>query len=238
MGEVVRIPMTGMRKAIADRMLGGLQSSAQLSSNWESDITELLSMRERLVARADQLGTRVSMNALIIKAIATAIKQVPIANSCREGDEVVIYETVNMGMAIAVPGKTEYDSGLMVGVIRDVGRMGLVEIDLEMKALVERVRSGKATAQDLSGSTITLSSTAGIAPPGHNGTPILNAPNSSLISPSTAIQRPVVHNGEVVVRTMMPVALTFDHCAYDGEPAARFAKALHESLENPELMLA
>jgi len=236
--EKVRIPLKGMRKTIADRMMQSLQTTAQLSSNWESDITDLLATRKKFVAREQQLGTKVSVNAFIIKAICYAIKQVPITNACREGDDIVIYDNVNMGIAIAMPGTTEYDSGLMVAVLHNVERKGLVEIDLEMKALINRVRNGEATPEDLSGSTITLSSTAGIAPPGLSTTPVLNLPNAALVGPSTPVEKPVVHNGEIVQRTMMPMSFTFDHCLLDGEPAARFMTALHEALENPELMLA
>jgi pyruvate dehydrogenase E2 component (dihydrolipoamide acetyltransferase) len=236
--ELARIPMTGMRKTIADRMLRSLQTTAQLSSGWESDITDLLAARSTFVARAEALGTKVSVNAFIIKAIAYGIKQVPIANSCQDGDEVVIYDNINMGIAISMPGKTEYDSGLMVAVLHNVERMGLVEIDREMKALIGRVRKGEGTAQDMSGATITLSSTAGIAPPGMTTTPVLNQPNAALVGPSTPVEKPVVHNGEIRVRTMMPVSFTFDHRLLDGEPAARFMKAMHDALENPELMLA
>lgn len=236
--EKARIPLKGMRKTIADRMMQSLQTTAQLSSNWESDITELLATRKKFVAREEQLGTKVSMNAFIIKAICYAIKQVPIANACREGDDIVIYDNVNMGIAIAMPGTTEYDSGLMVAVLHNVERKGLVEIDLEMKALINRVRNGEATAEDMTGSTITLSSTAGLAPPGLSTTPVLNLPNAALVGPSTPKEKPVVYNGEIVPRTMMPLSFTFDHCLLDGEPASRFMKALHEALENPELMLA
>ncbi len=236
--ELARIPMTGMRKVISERMLQSLQTTAQLSSGWESDITDLLAARKKFVARADQLGTKVSVNAFIIKAIAYGIKQVPIANSCQDGNDVVIYDNINMGIAISMPGTTEYDSGLMVAVLHNVERMGLVEIDREMKALINRVRNGEATADDMSGATITLSSTAGLAPPGMTTTPVLNLPNAALVGPSTPVDRPVVHNGEIAIRTMMPVSFTFDHRLLDGEPAARFMKAMHEALENPELMLA
>ncbi|MEH6581309.1 MAG: dihydrolipoamide acetyltransferase family protein [Halioglobus sp.] len=236
--ELARIPLTGMRKTIAERMTQSLQTTAQLSSGWESDITDLLAARGKFVARAEQLGTKVSVNAFIIKAIAYGIGQVPIANSCQDGNDIVIYDNINMGIAISMPGTTEYDSGLMVAVLRNVERMGVVEIDREMKALINRVRNGEASADDLSGATITLSSTAGIAPPGMTTTPVLNLPNAALIGPSTPVDKPVIHKGEIAIRTMMPVSFTFDHRLLDGEPAARFMKALHEALENPELMLA
>ena len=235
---LARIPMQGMRKTIASLMVQSLQEAAQLSSAWESDITDLMAMRESFVAREEQLGTRVPFNAFLIKAMAYAVRQVPIANSCLEGDEVIIYDNINMGIAVSVPGSTQYDSGLMVAVLHNVEHMGVVEIDKQMKALIGRVRSGEATADDLSGSTITLSSTAGIAPPGLKTTPVLNLPNAALLGPSTPLERPVVHNGEVVVRTMLPLSFTFDHRALDGEPAARCMNALHECLEHPELMLA
>ena len=107
-----------------------------------------------------------------------------------------------------------------------------------MKALIGRVREGKASAEDMSGSTITLSSTAGLAPPGMTTTPVLNLPNAALLGPSTPIERPMLVAGEVVPRTLMPLSFTFDHRMLDGEPAARFMKALHDCLEHPELMLA
>ncbi|MEH6636280.1 MAG: dihydrolipoamide acetyltransferase family protein [Halioglobus sp.] len=238
MRETARVPMKGMRKTIADRMKQSLQQTAQLTADWDSDITELMSMRNRFVSRADVLGTRVSMNAFIIKAIASAIKEVPVANSCLVDDELVIYETVNMGIAISMPGITEYDGALVVGVLHNIERMGVVEIDKNMKALIGRIRDGQATTEDMTGATITLSSTAGTAPPGTKSTPVLNQPNAALIGISTAIEKPVVVDGEILIRTMMPLCLTFDHCVFDGEPAARFMKALHDCLEHPELMLA
>ena len=235
---LARVPMKGIRKTIASRMVQSLQEAAQLSSNWESDISNLLAIRKKFLAREDQLGTRVSVNAFLIKAMVHAIRRVPIANSCMEGDDIVIYDNVNMGMAISVPGTTEFDSGLVVGVLRNVESMGVVAIDIAMKALIERIRTGQAAAEDMTGSTITLSSTAGLAPPGLTSTPLLNLPNAALLGPSTPIERPVVHEGEVVVRTMLPLSFTFDHRMLDGEPAARFMSALHDCLEHPELMLA
>jgi pyruvate dehydrogenase E2 component (dihydrolipoyllysine-residue acetyltransferase) len=236
--EKARIPLKGMRKVIADRMHTSLQTTAQLSSNWESDITDLLIVRNKFVDRQKDLGTKVSVNAFIVKAICYAIKQVPIANSCRSGDDIVIYENINMGIAVSIPGVTDFDRGLMVAVLHNVERMGLVEIDQEMKSLINRVRNGEASSEDLTGSTITLSSTAGFAPPGLKSTPVLNLPNAALVGPSTPVEKPVVHNGEIVPRTVMPMSFTFDHCLLDGEPAARFMSALHDALENPELMLA
>ena len=169
--ELARIPLKGVRKTIASRMLQSLQEAAQLTASWDSDITDLLEVRQKFVERTEQLGTRVSVNAFLIKAIVHAVKQVPIANACLENGEIIIYENINMGIAISMPGTTEYDSSLVVAVLHNVEHMGLVEIDLSMKALVNRLRNGEATPQDMSGSTITLSSTAGIGPEGLHSTP-------------------------------------------------------------------
>lgn len=236
-GEKVRIPFKGMRTTIAKRMVESLQTAAQLSSAWESDVTDLLEVRQSLVAKEEKLGTRVSMNALLIKAVAIAVKQVPIANAALIGDEIVIYDDINVGVAIALPGQSEWDSQLMVPVLKGVQNMSVVEIDLAMKSLIERARNGELGADDMSDSTITLSSTAGIAPPGLKSTPVLNLPNAVLVGPSTPKEQPVVYKGQIVPRTMMPVSVTFDHRILDGEPAARFMNHLHECLENPELLL-
>lgn len=235
---LARIPLSGMRGTIANRMQNSLQQTAQLTSNWESDITEVLRVRQTFTAREEQLGTRVSVNAFLIRAMTYAIGQVPMANACVVDDVIEVYSHIHMGIAISMPGKSDYDSGLVVAVLRHVERMGLAEIDREMKALIQRVRAGEAMPDDLTGSTITLSSTAGIGPPGLMSTPILNYPNVALLGPSTPIERPRRAGDEWVSRSYMPLSFTFDHRALDGEPAARFMAALHDALEHPELMMA
>ena len=235
--ERARLPMTGMRKAIATNMKASLQDAAQASSLWETDITDLLAIRGKLVEREEQLGTRVSVNAFIVKAIAYGIQQVPLVNACLQDEELVIYNTINIGIAVSVPGTTDYDRGLLVPVLNNIDTMGLVDIDLAMKELIHRARTNALTPDELTGSTITMSSTAGLAPPGCHSTPILNRPNAVIINPSSPIEKPVVYQGEIVPRTMMPMSLTFDHCLIDGDPAVRFAKAVDDCLKNPELLL-
>lgn len=235
--ETIRIPFKGVRATIARRMVESLNTSAQLSSFWEVELDQLLALRQQFLDREEMLGTRVSVNAFLVKAIACAAKQVPIANAMIDGDEIVIHHSVNVGIATALPGKTEYDSILVVPVLKNVQAMGVVEIDKAMKSLIGRARRNELGADELSGSTITLSTTAGLSPPGTRSTPILNLPNTTLIGPSTPEQKPVVRDGEVVVRTMMPISMTFDHRVMDGEPAARFGSALHDAIENPGLML-
>ena len=237
--ESIRLPMKGtMRGTIARRMVESLQTAAQLSACWETDITDLLAVRQKFLAIEERLGTRVSINAFIARAIALAMQQVPIANASIDGDDIVLHSSVNIGVAIALPGKTAIDTQLMVPVLHNVEQLGVVEIDKRMKAMIARAREGKLGADEMSGSTVTLSSTAGLAPPGLTSTPVLNLPNALLVGPSTPIERPVVYQGEIAVRTMLPISATFDHRILDGEPFSRFASVLHELLETPELMLA
>ncbi len=237
--EKLRIPIKGtVRATIARRMVESLQTTAQLSSAWESDITRLVQARKHFVAREDELGTRVSMNAFLIKALACALKQVPIANASIVGDDIVVYESINVGIAIALPGETEYDSKLMVPVLKHVESMGVVDIDKGMKALIEKAYNGQLTAEDMHDSTVSFSSTAGLSPPGLKSTPILNLPNALLVGPATPQEKPIVHKGKIKIRTVLPISLTFDHRVLDGLPVARLTQHMHDCLENPELMLA
>ena len=236
--ELARIPLSGVRGAIAQRTHESLLNSAQLTSNWESDITELLRVRADFVDRADALGSRVSVNAFLAKALVYAVRQVPIANAVIEDDAIVVRADINLGIAISQQGDTPYDTSLIVGVLRNIQNLGVVELDVAMRKLITRVREGTATPEDVTGSTFTLSSTAGIGPAGLMSTPILNQPNVALLGPSTPIERPYVYEGEVSIRTMMPLSFTFDHRALDGEPAARFMSAHDDALRHPHLMLA
>jgi pyruvate dehydrogenase E2 component (dihydrolipoamide acetyltransferase) len=237
--EKLRIPMKGtIRATIARRMVESLQTAAQLSLSWESDITKLVKARQRFVAMEDQLGTRLSMNAFLIKAMACALKQVPIANASIIGDDIVVYESINVGIAIALPGETAYDSKLLVPVLKAVESMSVVEIDLGMKALIEKARNGQLTAEDMSDSTVTFSSTAGLTPPGTQSTPVLNLPNALMIGPATPQEKPVAYKGKIKIRTVLPISLTFDHRVLDGLPIAQFSSFMRECVENPELMLA
>lgn len=232
---LARVNLSGLRGQIAQHMVQSLNEGAQLTANWESDVTELLALRASMPP-ADSNGRRISVNSLLIRALVEAIRQVPMANACIEASDIVLYSSVNVGIAISVDGESDYDSGLKVGVLHNAETRSLADIDQHVKALVERVREGVAEPADLSGSTITLSSTAGIGPPGLMSTPVLNSPNVALLGPSTPIDRPMVVDGEIAVRTMMPLSFTFDHRALDGEPAARFMRALHDLLESPAVL--
>jgi pyruvate/2-oxoglutarate dehydrogenase complex dihydrolipoamide acyltransferase (E2) component len=236
--ETTRVPLTGMRGAIADAMSKANAETAHTHIFGEIDITETLALRKRFVAKAEKLGTKVSMNAFFMKAMAVAAKQVPIANATLENGEIIIWDNVNIGMAVALEGQSQWDSGLLVPVVRDVQSKGLVEIDLEIRRLTEAARTGALGSDDTKGGTMTLSSTAGFWPGWATSTALINVPQVLIVQPASAVQKPVVVDGEIVVRDMMPISLTMDHRALDGVPYAKFYSIFHECLADPETLLA
>lgn len=151
---------------------------------------------------------------------------------------VFLWENVNVGIAVALPGKGDYDSGLVVPVLRNAHAKSVLEIDAEVKALVARARKGELTSAEMSGGTITLSSTGGFAAGVWAvSTPLLNLPQVVNFQPGSPIDKPIVVDGQVVVRTMLPCGLSFDHRAVDGAPIGRFVQKLMDFLGQPELML-
>ncbi len=237
MVEKGRIPIKGARATIGKRMVDNLSTMAQVSHMSEIDITKLMAVRRGYLAKEKELGTRVSLNAFFIKALEVAVRHVPIANASIVGDEIIIWENVNVGFAVAMPGPTEWDSSLIVPVIKNVEQKGLLQIDREMRDLVARARGSELAPEDLSDATITVSSTAGFAPGWAISTPIVNAPQTIIVQPGTALERPVVVDGEIVIRTVLPFSLTFDHRIMDGEPLGRFYTRLHQCIEDPSMML-
>jgi pyruvate/2-oxoglutarate dehydrogenase complex dihydrolipoamide acyltransferase (E2) component len=221
-------------------MVHSLQTTAQLSHFSELDATRLLKARASFVAQAELYDTRVSLNAFVVKAIAVACQAVPIANAGIVNDEVVIWNEVNVGISVSLPGQTEYDSGLVVPVLRNAERKGVVQIDRELRDLATRAREGRLAPGETEGGTITLSPTSAIGGAGMYSwsTPVLNMPQAVIVQPGMIEERAVVHKGKIRKRKMMPLSLTFDHRVLDGDPFASFVVALRRCLQSPELMLA
>jgi pyruvate dehydrogenase E2 component (dihydrolipoamide acetyltransferase) len=234
------VALKGMRGAIARNTVQSLQTAAQLSHFSEVDATRLLKARRNFVANEDAYGTRVSVNAFMVKAIAVACRAVPIANAAIVGDEVVLYNEVNVGIAVSLPGQSEFDSGLIVPVLRNAERKGLIQIDAELRDLATRAREGRLAPGETEGGTITLSPTSAIGGEGMYSwsTPVLNLPQALMVQPGMIMERAVVHKGKIKKREMMPLSVTFDHRVLDGDPFATFVVALRRCIESPELMLA
>jgi pyruvate/2-oxoglutarate dehydrogenase complex dihydrolipoamide acyltransferase (E2) component len=235
--ERARIPLKGLRRAIADRMLRAKTTAAPVYMFLEIDVTGLVASRQTRAERSEESDGRISMTAFYVKALATALREVPVCNATLTDNEVVLWETINVAVAVAIAGESEYGSGLVAPVVRDVADKGLRTLDAEIKNIVSRARSGALTLDDMSGGTVSLSSSTGwFAGAWMVATPLLNLPMVVSFSPGTPLQKPVVLDGEVRIRTMLPCALTFDHRALDGKPATDLARGIAEALSNPESM--
>ncbi len=238
MRERARVPVTGMRATIAQRMLAAKTTAAQTYAFFEVDITKLLAVRKTFLGYEDELAARVSLITFYARATALACQYVPICNSTLTNGEISVWENVNVGIAVALPGRSDYESGLIVPVIRDVQSKGLLQIDTELKDMVKRARASELSPMETADGTITISSTDGFLPGGwFVSTPLLNLPQVINFQPGTPVEKPVVVDGQIAIRTILPCGVTFDHRAMDGEPLGRFVKKLRDLLANPELML-
>ncbi|MFQ5382619.1 MAG: dihydrolipoamide acetyltransferase family protein, partial [Dehalococcoidia bacterium] len=232
---LARIPVKGMRRSIAQHMQASLAGSAQLTYMGEAEMTGVVSLRESLLRREQEIGFHVTYTDIICLAIAQAIEAVPIINSSVVEDEICVWSDVNIGIAVALEGGLE--GGLIVPVIRGAGSMSLRELSLERARLVEKARGGKLLPDEVSGGTFTLTNLATVGGGWFTGTPIINQPQSAILAVGGVSDRPVARDGQVAIRPMMPFSLTFDHRAVDGAPAALFASKLVELLAEPTTLL-
>ena len=213
-------PLSGMRRAIAQNMRGSLSGTAQLSYFLEVDVTEAQRLR-REVARDS--GVSINMASVLIRACAESLKRVPALNSILVGDNVMFFDEVNMGVAVAL------DDGLIVPVLKGVQDMSVAQIAEGIQGLSERARAGELSSSEISGGTFTIS-VLGVV---DGFTPILNPPQNALLGVGRSVQKPVVRGGEVVIREMMTLSLTGDHQVIDGAVAASFFRRLQQMVERP-----
>lgn len=227
--EPVHIPLTPIRKAIANNMFNSLHTMAQTSDSVEIDVTELVKMRKRLVAHEAALGTKITLNDLLSYAAVKMIKTHPLANASFGDNEIITYPYVNLSTAVA----TEY--GLTSPVVHNADRMSLVELSKALRQIIIKARDRKLTMDDQKNPTFTLTN-MGIFPV-DNFNPILPAPQSCIVGFGRCVDKPAVYNGEICIRTMMVLSVTYDHRVFDGGEIGSIMKTLKEYLENPELFL-
>jgi pyruvate dehydrogenase E2 component (dihydrolipoamide acetyltransferase) len=231
------IPLTGMRKIISGRMHQSTAITARVSSMCEVDMTEMIKLRDHYVGKAESLGVKVSFTDLFLYIASKALRKVPIINSSLAGDEIKVWEDINIGLAVSV-AKDAGDFGLVVPVIHNVESKGLVEIARLRKELTEKARAGTLTINDVSGGTFTITNTAALFPFWHIQTPIINHPEVAILGTSSTVERAVVREGQIVVRPIMPISFSFDHRVMDGAPSAEFLRAFVEMAEDPRMILA
>lgn len=228
---VKAIPFSGMRRAIADNMHSSLQSTAQLTAFTEVDVTEMVRFRDQLREeyRKDE-SVRISFNDIIVLAVSRVLKRFPIMNSTLVGEEILLHDSVNMGIAVALP------EGLIVPVLRDANKKGLLQIAKEARELALKAREGRLNMDDVTGGTFTITNVSMFEVDGF--TPILKPPETGILGIGRIKVKPAVHEGAIAIRSMMFLSLTFDHRVVDGAPANDFLQTVARFLRNPALALA
>ncbi len=219
-----RLPMTNMRKIIAERMLYSVQTSPSVSFNIKVDTTGMKQLREEL---KDTI--KVSYTDILVKIVSRVLLDFPLLNSRVDGDEIITRNYVNMGVAVALP------EGLLVPVVKYANVKGLKEISNEIKDLGERAKSYNLMPDELTGGTFTISNLGmyGI----ESFTPIINQPEVAILGVNAIHKESVVVNDELVLKPMMNLSLTADHRVVDGAVAAEFLAKLKEYIERPGLLL-
>ncbi|NDZ18921.1 hypothetical protein C7T35_21590 [Variovorax sp. WS11] len=234
-----RVPLTAMRRTIASRMSASKATAPHAHLIFEINAGELKRVHARLRNSDPPNATRIALTAFYIRVLALACTDVPAANASYEDGEIVLWDDVNVGLAVAVPGASEHESGLVVPVVRGAQRKGLKEIDTEVRDLVQRAREGSLKAGDLAGATVTLSSLDRYRSPyGLVGTPLLTLPQAVAFSPGCFVEKPVLDvEGRVVAGTVLPCCVTFDHRVLDGGPASELTNKIGRLLSHPELLM-
>jgi 2-oxoisovalerate dehydrogenase E2 component (dihydrolipoyl transacylase) len=225
--ETSEIKVIGLRRLIAERMSEAKRNIPHFAYVEEVDVTELESLRQHLNLSRPADALNLSYLPLVVMALTRVLESFPQCNVLYDAARGVLvrYRAVHVGIATQTP------DGLKVPVVRNAQSLGLWEVAAEIRRLAERARSGKATRDELVGSTITVTSLGKLG--GIASTPIINAPEVAIIGLNKAIERPVVHHGAVVVRRIMNLSSSFDHRFVDGYDAAAMIQALKELLEHP-----
>ena len=224
-----QVKVIGLRRRIAENMAASKRAIPHFTYVDEIDVTKLEALREDLNAtRGDRL--KLTMLPLLITAIVKALPQFPMLNARYddEGGVVTRYGAVHLGLA------TQTDAGLMVPVIRDAQDRNLWQLAAEIRRLAEAARSGKARSDELSGSTLTITSLGPLG--GIATTPVINRPEVAIVGPNKVVERPVFRDGQVVAAKLMNLSISCDHRVVDGWDAASYVQAVKRLIETPALL--
>ncbi len=221
-GEIERVPLSRIKRISGPNLARNWVFIPHVTHNDEADITDLEAFRKQI--NSERSDVKVTMVALLIKACVGALRQFPEFNSSLDGDELVIKRYYHLGFAADTP------QGLLVPVIRDADRKGLLEIARELTELSAKAREGKLSAEEMRGSTFTISSLGGIG--GTSFTPIVNAPEVAILGATRSAMRPVWNGSEFEPRLILPLSLSYDHRVIDGAAAARFVAHLASELSD------
>jgi 2-oxoglutarate dehydrogenase E2 component (dihydrolipoamide succinyltransferase) len=222
--------MTKLRQTIAKRLVAAQHEAAMLTTFNEVDMKPIMDIRKKY---KDQFAKHHEVNlgfmSFFTKAVTEALGLFPAVNAQIDGNDMVFHEYADVGIAVSSP------KGLMVPVLRNAEQLSLAEIEREIKRLAVKARDGKITPDDMAGGTFTI--TNGGVFGSMMSTPIINPPQSAILGMHNIVERPVAINGQVEIRPMMYLALSYDHRIIDGKESVSFLVKVKEMLENPERML-
>ncbi|HHF4432837.1 2-oxoglutarate dehydrogenase complex dihydrolipoyllysine-residue succinyltransferase [Haemophilus influenzae] len=225
-----RVPMTRLRKRIAERLLEAKNSTAMLTTFNEVDMQPIMTLRKTYGEKFEkQYGVRLGFMSFYIKAVVEALKRYPEVNASIDGDDVVYHNYFDISIAVSTP------RGLVTPVLRDCDKLSMAEIEKQIKALAEKGSDGKLTVEDLTGGNFTI--TNGGVFGSLMSTPIINPPQSAILGMHAIKERPIALNGQVVIHPMMYLALSYDHRLIDGRESVGFLVTIKELLEDPTRLL-
>jgi pyruvate dehydrogenase E2 component (dihydrolipoamide acetyltransferase) len=225
-----KIPLKGMRRAIAEHMHRSLAESAQLTAIGEIDMTEVIKLRQDLLARSDEIGARVTYTDLLVFVVAMVLKEKPMVNASLIGNEIELWEDINIGVAVALK------DGLIVPVVKNADRKSIAEISNTVKNLAEKARQEKLTIDEVTGGTFTITNLGAAGAGWRFETAIINQPEAAILGTGGITDRTVVRDGTIVIRPILTYSFTYDHRIIDGIIAVQFMSRVIELLETPGLL--
>ena len=225
-----RVKMTRMRQTIAKRLKSAQDTAAMLTTFNDCDMSAVIETREKYRESFEKKhGVRLGFMSFFTKAVALAAHDIPAVNARIDGDEIVYHDYLDVSVAVSAP------NGLVVPIVRNAESLSFAEIEKAIADLGKRAKEGTLTMEDMTGGTFTISNGGVFG--GLMSTPIINPPQSAVLGLHRIEDRPVVRNGEIVIRPMMYLALSYDHRLVDGREAVTFLKTIKEAIEDPTRLL-
>jgi 2-oxoglutarate dehydrogenase E2 component (dihydrolipoamide succinyltransferase) len=225
-----RVPMTRLRARVAERLVEAQQTAAILTTFNEANMQPVMELRNRYKEKFEkEHGVKLGFMSFFVKAAIAALKKYPIVNASIDGSDIVYHGYYDIGIAVGSP------RGLVVPILRDADQLSIAEIERKIADFGVRAKDGKLTIEELTGGTFTISNGGVFG--SMLSTPILNPPQSAILGMHKTTDRPVVENGQIVIRPMMYLALSYDHRIIDGREAVLSLVAIKEALEDPARML-
>ena len=223
------IPMDGIREIIAERMTMSVQTNASVTLHTEVDATAFVELRGMLNDKLQAREVSLTYTDLLVKVVANALREHPRLNATLTDEGIHLLPEINIGVAVAL------EDGLVVPVVRNADKERLSEISAQVRSFAERARSNQLTPGELQGGTFTITNLGNLGIDAF--TPIINPPESAILGVGRILKKPVVHEDEIVVRSMLTLSLTFDHRVIDGAPAAQFLQTVSGYIQDPYLLL-